>query len=485
MKKIIYTLLVAALIFATGNNTAQAAQKSDFKLYGHVLVGAQFGESYSVYTEEFDQSLYPGVLAQRVQFGMVWNANPNTSFNMFIRVPGEMTWGNNTRSKAFEADEYVATKVANVMWKPTDNFTIIMGRFFHRGPDHVGFVGSPIQSDFADGIRLLGNIGDSWAYDVTWGRGCTYGLNTSGDDFSYEKYYGAMVAPSTGADYNGDTGTASITYSDRPYNFDWFVYSATYKSDLFQIQPYGALTILGKDSIIAVNQPYNTNMANLTGDTTYIYWGGFTSKVKLDTLNFGIDAVWNGNQVDYHDGGYLVDAYIRKTMKNFNLGLFGWYANGNKEDQIAGLQTVCWDGILGHVNSKYLGWGLQPFSVGSGVGCPTGTTGVGFEFSSFKPIDGVPLTMNVNLSYINGTNHTDFVDALSDDGLPYNLTNGYASYLTTKDHVIDVGTSMLYQPSRNITLGFEVNYLMPHLGRDGAPDTKNGYHMGLVTYFNM
>ncbi len=504
MKKIIYTLLATALLLGTSNNTAQAedsvnletmqrelnesnkVSQSNFSLHGLVLVGAQSGASYSLYHAEDEQSVYPMVLAQRVQFGTVWKPNENTAFNMFVRVPGEMTWGNNTRGKAFEGEEYMATKVANVDWKPTDDFRIIIGRSFYRGPDHVGFVGSPIQSDFYDGIRLLGNFGEKWSYDFIWGRNHTAGILTTGDDFSYDTYKTYMV-PSPVYTFNGYSADPSVssTLSTSPFNLEWFVYSATYKGDTFQIQPYGALSVLAKDSVIWGNLPYNTNFANLTGDTTYIYWAGFTSKVKLDSLNFGIDAVWNGNQVDYHDGGYLVDFYLRKTMKNFNLNMFTWYANGNKEDQIAGIQTVCFDGILGHVNSKYLGWGLQPFALGSGVGSPIGTTGVGFEFANFKPIEGKPFTMNANLTFINGTNHINYVDGSSDDGTPYNLNTGYASYLTPKDYVIDVGMSMFYFPQPRLYIGYEMNYLMPHFGRDGAKETKNGYHFGIVTQFNI
>ncbi len=500
MKKIIYALLAFTLVFGASNKTAQA--NSQLVTFGQFVLGTQIGENYSNYGKDAVQSLDPSLVLQRMQFGFRWIADEKISAMVIVRAPGEMAWGNQQdlfsittggSSKSFDEGTYFAVKVANILWTPSDQFKAMIGRQFYRTPNYLGLAGSPVFGEYTDGIRLFGNITSELSYDFYWGRNHLATIASSVlENYSYEELYKSVfISQDWNTGYFWDENQSEM-FSSSPLSHDYFFTSLAYKTPLVELCPWGGLAVVGKDVALRGSQPYNADFYNLTGETAYIVWAGLTTKMKLDTLTFGLDGGYSKPFVDYRGIGYVVDAYARNQFSNFSLGVVAWYANGNKEDEIAGLISNAFDGFWPVMHSGYFGAGLQPSIVGSGPATPIGTTGASLEFMNYKPIK-YPLTIGANATFIKGTNHENFTEDsgyeyTSGNGLPYYLSGnlaGFGNYLTTKDHVIDLGVNAKYMASEKLFLGVEYNYLMPHLGREGAVETTNGFRLGLVAMFNI
>ncbi len=496
MKKIIYVLLATTLMLGASDKQANA---SAFNMGITYTIASQI--SSAVNNFRADEELNPAkesTVQQRIQFFWNWKASDKLETVIIARTPGEMVWGNQSDSittKGFDGGTYLALKVASIDWVFAENLRFRFGRQFYRTPGYLGLggAGSPMHGEYFDGARMFGSLADNLGIDFVWLRPHSYRIATAHlgttNAIPDNLVYMAQAKNSTQV---FDSYQAT-TFTELTHMNDTFVLALPVSSSLVDVTPWGGFSFVGKDVAMANSQPYNANFINYTGDMTYLYWAGFISKVKMDNLTFGVDGLYSGTMVDYHKGGFLVDGYARYIFSHFSLGVVGWYANGNSEDAMGGIISARDDGGWPVENTAYFSRGLAPSVVACGPATPIGTTGAGLELRNFKPIASLPMTIGANVTYIHGTNHENYKDshvidennAWVENTKLYNIDGNFANYLTTKDHVIDLGATIRYIASGKLSLGLEYNYLMPHFGREGAAETRNGQRLGFVAILGL
>ncbi len=495
MKKIIYTLLASMLFIGASNTVANA--NSNFNMGAAIFISAQKSDhianlntyAYNKGAQGDEVDARTLAFYQRLQFFWNWKSNEDKIGALFVvRVPGEMVWGNQRvqeLSRSFDEDGFLGIKVANFHWKPTDDLQLLIGRSFYRLPSYLGTSGSPIFGEYADGARAIYKVNNNLTIDAWWVRPHTYSVAEEYRDGKYAMYMGY--------DYNNQP---SGTYEPMIFNplaetHDLLTIAFITKTDLVEVTPYAAFSIVDGYAALRNSLPHNANFYNVEADTAYLYWAGLTSKVKLGKFEFGVEGAWGDTSVDFRDGGFLVDAYARNNFPDFTLGLMGWYASGNSKDRVGGMISAGDDGSYGVTGSSYFTQGLQAAIVGA-MSNPTGTAGVSLEFKNYKPITR-PLTLAANLTYTIGTNHPEYSDwyyneiqsGVTGYNKPYNINSVFNNYLTTKDSILDFGVQATYMASQKLYIGAEIGYMIPTMGREGAWEVSNGYKVGLTTFLNL
>jgi hypothetical protein len=264
------------------------------------------------------------------------------------------------------------------------------------------------------------------------------------------------------------------------------------KGDGWSFTPWAAYSSIGAGSGFfeyAIGQsPTGNNFGNgvsFSGsDTSDVWWLGFALAVNaFDPLTFGIDAMYgHAGQVDldigaasdfeFETSGWLLAATVDYKLDWGSVGLFGWYASGDDENDVE-------DNEWGHLPAIGFdtGFGFGTYGYSSAV-TPTGvgdfntigklslgSWGIGVQAADWSFVD--KLSHTLRFIYMQGTNDPDVVEGFRNTfGTGPLAFSGQTVYLTDEDQAFEIDFVTQYNIYDNLTAFVDLAWVKLDMDED-------------------
>jgi hypothetical protein len=489
MKKLATLLLAAGLVFGA----ATGASAIDFKASGVWDFQFNMGQNGNfsggngqtgwrgVYnSDEFDA-------VQRLRLKLDAVASESLSGTVYFEI-GTQRWGqagNGRGARAggsFGADATDAIKVkqAYLDWMvPQTDLKVRMG-IQGIGLPSFTTVSQVLNEDIA-GVSLSYKVNDNVALTAVWAR--PYNDN-----------------------YAGGYENASVTDRSRYMdNVDAFALVLPLTFDGVKVTPWGMYAAIGPNAFKAnnaggwnnfgmpsgnlnagaadtyagmvpavVRHKDGTNLTTGKRFNTYgdAWWLGLTGQVTaFDPFRIAWDV--NYGEVRYDDARFNRHGWLASLLFEYKLdwavpGIYGWYGTGDDDDPSNGSERMPFVGQNSTQNqfSQFAFHGSRGLMERDSIlgKDMAGTWGIGVRLKDMKFVEDLKHTVYVN--YIGGTNNTRMVRYKG----AATFTNAYGSgagregmYLTTNDHVWDIGIANTYQMYENLIVFLDASYIVAGL----------------------
>jgi hypothetical protein len=275
------------------------------------------------------------------------------------------------------------------------------------------------------------------------------------------------------------------------------------KLDGVTITPYAAYSSIGAGSgfweyAIAGGTATSRTGGVFTGsDSSDVWWAGFALDVSaFDPLTFGIDAMYGHagkvdldtalGEIEFETSGWLIAATVDYKLDWGSVGLFGWYASGDDEDDVddnewghlpaIGFDTGFGFGTLGYSSA------VTPTGVGDYAllgDLSLGSWGIGVQAADWSFVD--KLSHTLRFIYYQGTNDADIVR--NGGTLTF---SGQQVYLTDEDQAFEIDFVTTYKIYDNLTAFVDLAWLKLDLDEDvwGDDDTSDAWKAQLVLRYS-
>ncbi len=482
MKKIGTLFLAMGLFFGLSSG----ASAIDFKARGQWIMSFDYGQHMRFtdsHTTGADRGEDEFEASQRVRLQLEAVASESLSGTAYFEI-GKSFWGagndtpNGGAALGADAANVIRLKNAYLDWvAPRTDLKVRMGIQPMSLP---GFTtGSNVFDDDTAGISLSLPISEHAALTAFWARPLNDNLGRQSDETSFGQGFldnmdlfalvlplsfdGVRLSPwvmaggigpnlfSGGDGITGTTGGTSHAYLN---------------SGLF---PAGGGRYRDGSAAPQPGEYATVWWTGLTGDITF--WDPF--RIAFD-VNYG-SVDWEGERWDRR--GWLASLLLEYKTDWGTPGLVGWYASGDDGNPANGSERM----PSVSVNNINNGFSNLAFNGHPCIGRESlvgrdmsGTWGIGVRLKDVSFVENLKHTLRVNL--IGGTNSTTMAGRYLSDGGAGNFDRDYYDtkvylgpnsawmgmnplYLTTEDHVLEIGFSTEWKMYENLTVFLDAGYL--------------------------
>ena len=334
----------------------------------------------------------------------------------------------------------IVTRLAYLDWMvPNTSVKVRMGQQAVALPSFT--FGSPVLDDTATGVVVAAPLTDNFGLTGLWLRGAS-GFRRGAVD--------------------------NVNRLDD--NLDIFGLIGDVKGDGFQVQPWVAVGLVGKDFERKVVNGVVDPDTLLPGNAT-AWWAGISGELTMfDPFRLTADFMYNNVDVKHSkshdsDGWYAALGAEYKTAYG-TPALKGWYASGDDKDHAlhGDKGGSVWElsGGFNATSTFYDG----AFGLGKhiGVTSPNGSWGISAQWNDISFVENLSHALSV--TYVQGTNNK------------HNALDPDAGYLTTKDSLVEIDFNTTYNIYQNLATVLELGYIFEdfdgkNLARvQGDPDGK-------------
>lgn len=451
MKKLVTLLLAAGLVFSAANSASAVEVKTsgtmDFAFDWIQNIGTNFQD----YDDAGINQKHFGAV-QRFRLGLEFVMSENLSATYQAQV-GTFTWGGPATGNTLGGNDSegnggvlgsrsanIVTRLAYLDWMvPNTSVKVRMGQQAVALPSFT--FGSPVLDDTATGVVVAAPLTDNFGLTGLWLRGAS-GFRRGAVD--------------------------NVNRLDD--NLDIFGLIGDVKGDGFQVQPWVAVGLVGKDFERKVVNGVVDPDTLLPGNAT-AWWAGISGELTMfDPFRLTADFMYNNVDVKHSkshdsDGWYAALGAEYKTAYG-TPALKGWYASGDDKDHAlhGDKGGSVWElsGGFNATSTFYDG----AFGLGKhiGVTSPNGSWGISAQWNDISFVENLSHALSV--TYVQGTNNK------------HNALDPDAGYLTTKDSLVEIDFNTTYNIYQNLATVLELGYIFEdfdgkNLARvQGDPDGK-------------
>ena len=459
MKKLL-TLLLAAGMTLTAANGASAVDVKvsgiyDFSFSGTSNVnGAQSFMDASDYRRNYGRDLNQRQfdVLQRLRLGMEFIMSEQLSAFYQAQI-GTFYWGgpytgasvmeNNGGALATRATN-ISTRLAYLDWMiPQTDIKVRMGQQEFLMPNYVA--GSPVLDDPATGVVLAAPLTDNISATGFWVRAVSDPLKNAFGEYDYN---------------SADVDLFGLTFNLR--------------HEAFQLSPWAIVGHAGNDfDEVGAAGPTASGLLPFNG-LTRLYWdngtlmdGGKTSGSTVwfagmggeltlfDPLRLAMDFYYSATDNSASSterSGWYVAGLAEYKLPWFVPTLKAWYASGddskvtNGSEQPLALSGGFKPGATLYFKGRY--------SIANTIdrGTAGGTWGISAQLNKISFLEG--LSHDLRVTYFRGTNSANMPAMIN----TYGGSVTPASYLTSKDHIIEVDLDTSYEIYKNLITVLELGY---------------------------
>lgn len=483
MKKLV-TLLLAAGLTISAANSASAVEVRASGTFDFAFEGYNNINGASSFLDNNDFLHNTGVrgnnkhfdAVQRMRLGLDFIMSENLAAYYEAQV-GIFSWGGPSRGlTGGQGGNYnenlggaLGTRAANIVTRqiyldwmiPNTDIKIRMGQQVYRLPSYA--MASPVLDDTATGITAYVPFNGDVALSGYWIR--------------------ALSDPRRGTD--------SSIQNINNGNFDLFGLNLNLRYDGFEITPWGAVGLLGDNAdevkggagVIAGVLPVTGydrlywDVDNLYGyrhaTKSTVWFGGIGGEMtRFDPFRLAVDFYYSGTDNKYKSTerqGWFVAGSAEYRTAYGTPALKGWYASGDDDNPTNGSERpLTLSGAFNPGASIYF---HGRYSIANTIhnGDAGGTWGLSAQWNNLSFIER--LYHSLRVTYFQGTN---------DKNMPIYLNRAYltgnpreartrvtpSTYLTTKDHIIEVDFDTTYSIYKNLATVLELGYAFQNFDDD-------------------
>lgn len=464
MKKLVTLILAAGLVFSAANSASAVEVKvsgsMDFAMefMGNINGANSFmdGKDYNKNGMGDMHAKHFGAV-QRMRVGVQFIASENLSAYYELQV-GTFTWGGPASGLSPAESQggalgsraaNITTRMAYIDWMvPNTDVHIRMGQQMYTLPTYA--IDTPVLDDTATGITVSAPIMENVGLTGYWIRALS----------SPRRGSGGMMA---GVDGHND-------------NYDLFGLNAQFKYDTFAITPWIMVGALG-DSAYGVNGGAGTVMgtlpvtgyfntqdsngvltANWAPSNSMLWFAGIGGEYTgWDPLRLAFDfyysATDNKHKSTERSGWYAALSAEYKTQYGTPT-LKGWYASGDDSNLTNGSERPLT--IAGNFNPGATIYFKGRYGIANTIdnADPGGSWGISAQWNNISWMEN--LSHSLRVTYFQGTNSKQVPGMINPSISPYSITP--ATYLTTKDSVIEVDFDSTYYIYKNLATVLELGY---------------------------
>jgi hypothetical protein len=489
-------LLLLSLVLVLAASTGARADGVDVKVKGEWDFSfgwtGNFGFTHSVHGDAYGSGEDSSYAQQRIRTQIDFIISENLSAVYGVQV-GAFTWGRSEGGVGVESGGQMdadgvnlATHQAYLDWMiPSTDIQVRMGIQGIALPSTP--MGSPVLDSQVAGVVVSTPLTDWLGLTAMWLR-------------PYDAYAGDNAGANPRFDEMDIFGLVlPIDIEDAGLKITpWFFYGLVGAGSGYYEYLFGA----DEPNTIGTNHFLQSEEQ---GARTSAFWIGTHLEFSLlDPLVLNVEAIYGKlRQTDvtgllgYDDednpvvpsgyrlgtSGWFLGATLDYTLEigeDFSMtpGIFGWWASG---DSSSASET----GKLGRLPTlSQNNAGFAPTSFGAAgtfsIGRDTavtatglGTWGIGIQLAEISFIED--LTHTLRFAYYKGTNSSDNIRYLRENGglLPKYGSDGL--YLTDKDHVFEINFDHSYAIYENLTAVLELGWLHLSADRDTWQDADEDY----------
>ena len=192
----------------------------------------------------------------------------------------------------------------------------------------------------------------------------------------------------------------------------------------------------------------------------------------------------HNSKLDLARRGWMIDALVEYALSGMHPGLLVWYSSGDDGNPYNGSER------MPTVRPSWLGSSLgfddgSPIAGGDAIGLsPVGTWGVIGRVSGISFLENLGHTLRIG--WYTGTNDEEAVKRGGTFFFGHAFDNGVSTWLTRKDHALEVNFDSRYTPAPNLALTLELGYIRLNLDKavwknavDPETPRKNAWKAGM------
>ena len=480
MKKLVTLLLAAGLVVSAANGASavelRVSGTLDFAFEGYNNINGAYSfldnEDFLRNTGTRGNNKHFDAV-QRMRLGLEFIMSENLSGYYEAQV-GTFTWGGPSRGltggQGGNLNENLGgalgSRAANLVTRqvyldwmiPNTDIKIRMGQQLYRLPSYA--TASPVLDDTATGVTAYVPFNDKTALSAYWIR--------------------ALSDPRRGADSSIGNATNG--------NFDLLGLNLNLQYDGFEITPWGAVGFLGNDAdLIQGGASVFSGLLPVTGyDRVYwdgdrlnayrdatkstVWFGGIGGQmVRFDPFRLAVDFYYSGtdnkHSVTSRQGWFVAASADYRTPYGVPT-LKGWYASGDDGNPTNGSERpLSLSGAFNPGASIYF-HGRYGIANTINNGDAGGTWGLSAQWNNLSLVED--LFHSLRVTYFQGTNNKNMPRLLNRGFVPGldETRVSPATYLTTKDHVIEVDFDTTYSIYKNLATVLELGYAFQNFDDD-------------------
>ena len=465
MKKLLTLMLAAGLTF-TAANGASAVELNVSGMYDFAFSGSEGLNGSNSFMDASDYRHYTGHnynerhfdVYQRLRLGMEFVMSEQLSAFYQAQV-GTFVWGGPYKgaSKAEADGGALATRAANFVTRlayldwfiPQTSIQVRMGQQSVVLPSFVA--GSPILDDPATGVVISAPITDYFDLSAFWLRAIADPLKTSSGEYEYDDADVDLFGLVCDLRFDAFRFAPWAIVGHGGKNFDKVRSSGP--------TPSGILPFNGMDRLHWDNGQL---IANPDGSGSTIWFAGLNGEFKpFDPLRLAMDFYYSGTSnahASTERNGWYIAGLAEYKLPWFVPALVGWYASGDDSNVTNGSERPLT--LSGNFDPGARAYFNGRYSIANTIneGSAGGTWGVSAQINKLSFIED--LSHDLSVTYFQGTNNKNMPNIINN---VYDGGVSPASYLTSKDHIIEVDFNSTYQIYKNLFTVLELSYLFQNI----------------------
>lgn len=169
------------------------------------------------------------------------------------------------------------------------------------------------------------------------------------------------------------------------------------------------------------------------------------------------------DRIDLARRGWMIDALVEYALSGMRPGLLAWYSSGDDGNPRNGSER------MPTVRPSWLGSSLgfddgSPIAGGDAIGLsPVGTWGVIARMDDISFVENLGHTLRIG--WYAGTNDEKAVKNGGAFFFSHAFDNGVSTWLSRKDHALEINFDTRYTPAPNLAFMFELGYIRLNLDK--------------------